>query len=554
MFADPRGAVRDLGVGVESEYGGHAKPSRQDLYQQSATAWAPGGAQLASAIMQSEASGNAPSSPTRPLPPRAFAQTLQAKHAPPDEAHLAKLSKQEQFRRELDIQIALKNERKAQEKLELQREQQRERQEIANYNPFGKGGAGAPLRDSHGGLIANLRTQSTLTSPTHHQHDLIAGSAYPTDGAPKGKTSYMQSALASPTRPQEPSTYGFTPYNTAKVSNYTALASGFVPPLDFDNKTSSRHMSPGINSHRESESARHSRFHFDRAAPEEQLRIQEKLRKQHETEQFLREQLEEKRRRLERERREREEEERKEEERLEREREELRMAFEREKGRYTGAKHQDHHETAPVSSMKVADTESTNNNNNNNNNNTSNQQATGNQHLHHQANHQANDGSPQHFRKPRDANPVSPQHSPARHHVQMSMPSNQPREFLPAQGRDVDIATRAHDPYTAGAAPGRDFYYGHAEVGHARLSVLREEILGECDTLRKQIRRQEDALRDLVREVTVDAMLGASLLPDQTGTATFGAGASFSSSSSSFDGLVEENTDELDRLLQDFIL
>lgn len=90
-------------------------------------------------------------------------------------------------------------------------------------------------------------------------------------------------------------------------------------------------LDPRENTNRTPRGTVYSRFQFDRAAPEVQNEIQDRHRKQQEVDRMLREQLEEKLRRKEEEKRRLDDEERYERERLEREREELRQAYEREK-------------------------------------------------------------------------------------------------------------------------------------------------------------------------------------------------------------------------------
>eukprot|EP00792_Barthelona_sp_PAP020_P002384 TRINITY_DN13863_c0_g1_i1.p1 TRINITY_DN13863_c0_g1~~TRINITY_DN13863_c0_g1_i1.p1 ORF type:complete len:850 (+),score=245.73 TRINITY_DN13863_c0_g1_i1:232-2550(+) len=59
---------------------------------------------------------------------------------------------------ELAAQIRMKEQRKAAEKKRLEQWEMEKEKEIESYDPFGKPGAGAPIRDSNGKIAANLRT------------------------------------------------------------------------------------------------------------------------------------------------------------------------------------------------------------------------------------------------------------------------------------------------------------------------------------------------------------------------------------------------------------
>lgn len=62
------------------------------------------------------------------------------------------------YQEELKRQMQEREVKKRKEKEEKERYDRKIEQEAANYNPWGKGGAGAPIRDSGGQLVANLRT------------------------------------------------------------------------------------------------------------------------------------------------------------------------------------------------------------------------------------------------------------------------------------------------------------------------------------------------------------------------------------------------------------
>ncbi|NXL34835.1 CSPP1 protein, partial [Glaucidium brasilianum] len=60
------------------------------------------------------------------------------------------------YQQELQQQIREREERRRQEKVEKERYEAKLEAEMRNYNPWGKGGGGAPLRDAKGNLITDL--------------------------------------------------------------------------------------------------------------------------------------------------------------------------------------------------------------------------------------------------------------------------------------------------------------------------------------------------------------------------------------------------------------
>ena len=97
----------------------------------------------------------------------------------------------EQYNRELAEQIRLKDQRKKEEKL---KQQQIERKEAAQiYDPFGKGGAGAPLKTQDGETVAGfrrMRTQATHQSPTHNSNSQNNQHGSPYEAGPPGSNPY----------------------------------------------------------------------------------------------------------------------------------------------------------------------------------------------------------------------------------------------------------------------------------------------------------------------------------------------------------------------------
>ena len=76
----------------------------------------------------------------------------------PDEQQQKKEA-QRAYQLTLQQQMREKEERKKAEKREADERERREEEEARNYNPFGRGGGGAPMRDNSGHIIAN-RTQA----------------------------------------------------------------------------------------------------------------------------------------------------------------------------------------------------------------------------------------------------------------------------------------------------------------------------------------------------------------------------------------------------------
>ncbi|GFS05391.1 centrosome and spindle pole-associated protein 1-like [Elysia marginata] len=64
---------------------------------------------------------------------------------------------QSAYREELERQMVEKNFKKQREREEKERYERKIEEEARNYDPFGKGGGGAPMRDQHGNVISDLR-------------------------------------------------------------------------------------------------------------------------------------------------------------------------------------------------------------------------------------------------------------------------------------------------------------------------------------------------------------------------------------------------------------
>ena len=67
------------------------------------------------------------------------------------------MTSQEQYFEDLKRQIALKKLRKEKEEQERIEWELKKDKEMLEFNPFGRGGNGAPIKDKSGKVVANLR-------------------------------------------------------------------------------------------------------------------------------------------------------------------------------------------------------------------------------------------------------------------------------------------------------------------------------------------------------------------------------------------------------------
>lgn len=234
--------------------------------------------------------------------------------------------KKAEYQAALQQQIREKAERKEREKREIAQREAREEAEAASYNPWGRGGGGAPMRDDAGNLATDLRhmrqdNEERAMAPVPGAHALNQhgnngrngqmmeqgdygprgdyghhGGGGPYDGAPPGDDYGARYGPAQAYPPRGPS--------QGPSGNYG------VPPGP-----------PVITGPRGNFSAR------ENAHPHE---IEARARAQAELQHALKAQIEEKERKKEEERRRKEEEDLAEERRLQIEQERLREAFERE--------------------------------------------------------------------------------------------------------------------------------------------------------------------------------------------------------------------------------
>jgi len=103
---------------------------------------------------------------------------------------VAQKTKQQAYLADLQHQIELKNQRKEREKQERIARERREAEEARNYQPWGRGGAGAPLRNADGSIRADIRcvddeAPSTISSCSYHMwlqtYSVTRGVLVPTD-------------------------------------------------------------------------------------------------------------------------------------------------------------------------------------------------------------------------------------------------------------------------------------------------------------------------------------------------------------------------------------
>lgn len=132
---------------------------------------------LPSARRRGEWSRNSDRSPSPPRPRRQEVQSVNRReetdggyHELPTSGPRGPSSKTA-YQQELRRQIEEKRERQQQDKREKERYFSKLEEEAKNYNPWGKPGAGAPLRDEKGNIVATrgLRSSVDATSPRFTQ-------------------------------------------------------------------------------------------------------------------------------------------------------------------------------------------------------------------------------------------------------------------------------------------------------------------------------------------------------------------------------------------------
>ncbi|NWI58063.1 CSPP1 protein, partial [Calyptomena viridis] len=83
------------------------------------------------------------------------------------------------YQQELQQQIREREERRRQQREEKERYEAKLEAEMRNYNPWGRGGGGAPLRDAEGNLIADLNIMHKQNEDAYHNPDLNMASSRP---------------------------------------------------------------------------------------------------------------------------------------------------------------------------------------------------------------------------------------------------------------------------------------------------------------------------------------------------------------------------------------
>ena len=164
-------------------------------------------------------------------------------------------------------QIEMKNQRKEKEKQERLARERREEQAAAEYNPWGRGGAGAPLRNEGGQIVADYRSMRNHKSPTHPpKPPPFAHDQPPAFQLGRG-------------RGQQPT-----------VSQAMAHAS-------HQRQGAPGHAGGGGGGGGGQGEVRHTRFQFSALSPEKQTEVMQKQAAREALQQQLREQIEEKQRR-----------------------------------------------------------------------------------------------------------------------------------------------------------------------------------------------------------------------------------------------------------------
>ncbi|KAK6179964.1 hypothetical protein SNE40_012204 [Patella caerulea] len=79
----------------------------------------------------------------------------------------AKRAQAQIYQRELERQMEEKKYKKTLEKQEQERYERKLEEDIKNYNPYGRGGAGAPMKDAQGNTVADLRALQKGYSPRY---------------------------------------------------------------------------------------------------------------------------------------------------------------------------------------------------------------------------------------------------------------------------------------------------------------------------------------------------------------------------------------------------
>ncbi|XP_052642758.1 centrosome and spindle pole-associated protein 1 isoform X9 [Harpia harpyja] len=238
------------------------------------------------------------------------------------------------YQQELQQQIREREERRRQEREEKERYEAKLEAEMRNYNPWGKGGGGAPLRDAKGNLITDLNMMHKQNEDAYHNPEARLYED-------KRAIVSVDLSLASP-RPEN------TEASTNKIAGFTfAQTSPFARGNVFGEPPSPQHLKRQesyknflrlqIEEKRRREEAEREKLRMEEEKEEKRLAEQRmRIQKAYEDEQEEKRKKEEERRlknkeiiRLDEERQKEAEKRRKEKE--EKQNEQLRQYFEKEK-------------------------------------------------------------------------------------------------------------------------------------------------------------------------------------------------------------------------------
>lgn len=237
-----------------------------------------------------------------------------------------KARKKAEYQRDLDRQIAEKNLRKQAEKRQIEEQDMRHEQAAQNYNPYGRAGGGAPVRDAQGAVRTNLRGGPDGGIETYGQQ--YGGQGDPSSQQHPGNMDQTTHQYGAPP-PQ-----GSLPYPDHGGDAYPPIVPGGragVPGRSqVRNSNYGNPLNPGASNPNPAPGSATRGITNFRTENENPAALEAKHRQREELQHALRLQIEEKRLRKEEEKRELEREEAAEERRLQLEQERLRDAFERE--------------------------------------------------------------------------------------------------------------------------------------------------------------------------------------------------------------------------------
>ena len=250
--------------------------------------------------------------------------------APSDEEREKKAARCTQYLKELELQIAEKAERKKKEAEEARKLDEKQTAAAAAYQPFGRGGGGAPFRDASGQIITNrkhlldLQQQQQHQQQHHHQQQ-----QHPNEPQLPAVVSPLDATVLSPSSAVGGVGFDFggNPYAMHYSSSASASAaantssSSFSPPhATAATAAASSTTMPTTTTTTEN---KHTRFRFEDASSEQQADIVRKQQQRADVQSALAAQVAEKQRLREEERLREEAEERKLEERIQRQNAEL---------------------------------------------------------------------------------------------------------------------------------------------------------------------------------------------------------------------------------------